>query len=217
MALFEIGSVFNAKREESLNMGWILSGFIERDALHNAGKPPVVDFAHAVDRIASVIGDIELEPLETTHALAHPYQSAKILQEGSVVGELFKLHPTIQEEYDLLDTFIAEVDFEALNYSLKQAKSYSKFPTSYRDLSLVMPDDLAYESVKKVIEEHASKEVVRFYPIDRYTDVSLGSDVSMTLRFVLQSDDKTLEEEDITAAMSGILQALKDTLGLTLR
>ncbi len=217
VALFEIGSVFNTERVESLKMGWILSGFVERDTLHNAGKPPLVDFAHAVERIASVIGDITLEPLDAAHALAHPYQGAKILQEGSIVGELFKLHPTVQEEYDLLDTFIAEVDFEALQYTLKQAKSYSKFQISYRDLSLLMPHSLDYESVKKVIEEHASNEIVRFYPIDRYEDVSLGSDVSMTLRFVLQSDDKTLEEDDITAAMSGILQALKESLGLTLR
>lgn len=217
IALFEIGSVFNAKREESLKMGWILSGFRERDALHNAGKPPWVDFAYAVEKIASVIGDIELEPLIATHTLAHPYQAATILQQGTAVGEIFKLHPTAQKAYDLLETFIVEVDFEALGYRLKEAEGYSKFQVSYRDLSLLMPNSMDYSRVKKVIEAHASKEVVRFYPIDRYEDASLGSDVSMTLRFVLQSNDKTLEDDDITAAMSGIIQALKETLGLTLR
>ena len=218
IALFEIGSVFNAQREESLKMGWILSGVSERDTLSNAGKPPLVDFSYAVESVASVIGDIELRPLEEmTHTLAHPYQRARMIQNGRVIGELFKLHPTIQQEYDLPDTVMAEVDFTLLPYALKKAENYSKFQTSYRDLSLLMPNTLAYDTVKKVIEEHASDEVVRFYPIDRYNDASLGSDVSMTLRFVLQSDKKTLEEEDISTSMDGILHALGETLGLTLR
>ncbi len=217
VALFEVGSVFNAQREEVLKMGFVLSGFVERDTLRNAGKPSPVDFAYVADRIASVVGAIELRPLRTAHALAHAYQGADILQNGRVIGELFKLHPTLQQEYDLLDTFMCEVDFEVLPYRLKQAVPYSKFQASYRDLSLLIPQDMAYNDVKEVIEEHAGREIVRFYPIDRYEDVSLGSDVSMTLRFVLQSDEKTLEDDDISASMHDILEALERTLGLTLR
>jgi phenylalanyl-tRNA synthetase beta subunit len=33
----------------------------------------------------------------------------------------------------------------------------------------------------------------------------------------LQSDEKTLEEEDITAAVEGILSGLRDELGVSLR
>jgi phenylalanyl-tRNA synthetase beta chain len=41
--------------------------------------------------------------------------------------------------------------------------------------------------------------------------------VSLTLRFVLQSNEKTLEEEDITSSMNKILETLNLELGIGLR
>ena len=51
----------------------------------------------------------------------------------------------------------------------------------------------------------------------RYSDESLGDNVSLSIRFILQSEDKTLEEEDITSAMDNILAALNKELGIGLR
>lgn len=76
---------------------------------------------------------------------------------------------------------------------------------------------MAFASIKSVIENAASSEVIRFYPVDQYRDEKLGENSSLTLRFVLQSMEKTLEEDDITNAMSGILSALENELGLGLR
>ncbi|MGE4397304.1 MAG: hypothetical protein AB7D34_07675 [Sulfurimonas sp.] len=41
--------------------------------------------------------------------------------------------------------------------------------------------------------------------------------MSFTIRFVLQSIDKTLEEEDITKSVQTILDALKENLGIGIR
>ncbi len=109
------------------------------------------------------------------------------------------------------------MNFEPLHYALIKAKEYSKFQASYRDLSVVMPNALAYDDVKKVISKSQSAEIVRFYPVDQYRDEKLGDNVSMTLRFILQSNEKTLEEDDITNSMSGVLTALESELGLALR
>ncbi len=217
IALFEVGSVFDAERHESLKMGFIISGASQADSLSNAGKPQSVDFAFIVSKIASIIGDIELQPLKTTHSLSNKHQSAQVVQNGNVIGELFKLHPNVQDAYDLEDTFVCEIDFGILEYELKEAENYSKFQASHRDLSVVMPDSLVYEEVKNVIEKSCSSEIIRFYPVDRYRDEKLGDNVSMTLRFILQSNEKTLEEEDITNSMSGVLNALENELGLALR
>ncbi|OQR41664.1 hypothetical protein AS859_04440, partial [Aliarcobacter cryaerophilus] len=40
---------------------------------------------------------------------------------------------------------------------------------------------------------------------------------SLTIRFTLQSDDKTLEDEDINQVINSILDALKEKLNITLR
>jgi phenylalanyl-tRNA synthetase beta chain len=112
---------------------------------------------------------------------------------------------------------MCELEFTKLPCSLKAARQSSKYQASFRDLSIVMPKEMAYERVKNVINESATKEVVRFYVVDKYSDESLGKNMSLSIRFVLQSFDKTLEEEDITNTMNTILDALKEKLGIGIR
>ncbi len=80
-----------------------------------------------------------------------------------------------------------------------------------------MPKDMSFDKLRTVINENATSELINFYPVDRYSDESLGDNVSLSIRFILQSDDKTLEEEDITSSMDTILDALKSELGIGLR
>ncbi|MEA1920713.1 MAG: phenylalanine--tRNA ligase subunit beta, partial [Campylobacterota bacterium] len=217
IALFEVGSVFDSERNESLKMAFIFSGDKEAASLSNAGRPDSIDFSSFIEKVAKVIGDFELEPCKDIKGLMHPYQSASIKQAGSVIGSAYKLYPVVQENYDLEATFICEVDFLALDDSLKIAKSYSKYQASFRDLSVVLPQSISYEKLASVIQTHKSSEIIRFYPVDRYEDETLGENTSLSLRFVLQSPDKTLGEEDITSSMHGVIEGMKSELGVELR
>jgi len=215
--LFESGSVFDSERNESVKFAFLSSGSDTLDKINNGGKPANVDFASFVQKVSDVIGDFTLRETKPAHHFAHPYQVASVIQNDKVIGELFKLHPSVAEDLDLDDTFVCEVDFSALEYGVKDAKSYSKYQASFRDLSVVIPSEMNYEEIEKVITANKSKEIIRFYPVDRYSDEKLGDNVSLSLRFVLQSEEKTLEEDDITSSMSSVLSALESELGLTLR
>lgn len=215
--LFEVGSVFDAQRKESLKMALLLCGDREAQSLSNAGKPSKVDFAFFAQKLSSIIGTFELCEATTSHSLSHPYQSAAIIVDKERVGEIFRLHPNVEESFDLDVTYMCELDFEKLPYGLKTAKTTSKYQASFRDLSIVMPKNMAYEKVKDVISACAIQELVRFYPVDKYSDAVLGENMSFSIRFVLQSNDKTLEEEDITKAMDTILNALSNELGIGIR
>ena len=215
--LFEVGSVFNPLREESLRMSILFSGTKEGENLSNSGKPAQIDFATFAQKVADIIGDFELRQGTTKHTLSHTYQTAEVVMDGEVIGELFRVHPDVEKSYDLEDTFLCELDFEKIPYGLKTAQKISKYQASTRDLSIIMPKDMSYAKVKEVIEAHASEEVIDFYPVDKYSDESLGEDMSLSIRFTLQSNEKTLEEEDITSSMEAILAALKDELGIGLR
>ena len=215
--LFELGSVFSPTREESLKFSILFSGDREKEALSNGGKPAKVDFAYFTQKISDIIGAFELRSYTTKHTLSHTYQSAEVLVDGESIGELFRIHPNVEKEYDLDTTYVCELDFDKLPYALKTAKKSSKYQASFRDLSVIVPQEMKYESIKSVIEKAATKELVRFYPVDRYSDESLGDNVSLSLRFVLQSDEKTLEEEDITTSIDDILNSLNNELGIGLR
>jgi len=215
--LFEIGSVFSPEREESYKMAMIFSGDKENESLANTGKPAKIEFAYFVQKIADIIGAVELREYKTSHTLSHEYQSAEVLLNGDVVGELFRVHPNVEKAYDLDVTFMCELDFSKIPHGLKIAQKTSKYQASFRDLSLIMPQSMSYESVKKIIENSNVKDLVRFYPVDKYSDENLGENMSLSIRFVLQSNEKTLEEEDITSAMETILKALESELGIGLR
>ena len=215
--LFEIGSVFSPTREESLKLSALFSGEKESDGLSNGGKAAKVDFAFFVQKISDIIGDVELKEMQTKHTLSHPYQCAAVYQNGVCLGELFRVHPEVEKAYDLDVTFMCELDFEKLFYALHTAKESSKYQASFRDLSLLTPKDISYERIKEVVEQSEVPNLIRFYPVDRYSDEELGENVSLSLRFVLQSNEKTLEEEDITTAMECILENLKEKLGIGLR
>jgi len=215
--LFEIGSVFTPKREESYNMAFIFSGTKESENISNAGKPAKIDFAYFVQKISDVIGAVELREFKTSHNLSHEYQSAEVLLKGEVVGELFRVHPNVEKAYDLDETYMCELVFDKIPYGLKIAQKSSKYQVSFRDLSVIMSKDMSYEKVKTVIENADITNLIRFYPVDKYSDESLGEDMSLSIRFVLQSMEKTLEEEDITSAMDTILEVLKSELGIGLR
>ncbi|QOY55595.1 phenylalanine--tRNA ligase subunit beta [Candidatus Sulfurimonas marisnigri] len=215
--LFEVGSIFNSNREESVKMAILFSGNREKESLSNIGKPNKVDFAHFAQKVSDIIGNFELSEYETKHSLSHIYQCAEMFIDGESVGELFRVNPTVEDAYGLSETFMCELDFEKLPYGLKTAKKSSKYQASFKDLSLIMPQDMNYEKVKTTINSAGINNLVRFYLVDKYNDESLGDNMSLSIRFVLQSNDKTLEEEDITSSMDSILASLNSELGIGLR
>ncbi|MGZ8548275.1 MAG: phenylalanine--tRNA ligase subunit beta [Sulfuricurvum sp.] len=217
IALFESGMVFDPSRAENKRLAFIVSGASMGEKLSNGGKAPVIDLATFAQRVSDIVGSFEMTAHTPAHTLAHPYMCAKVMIAGLEAGELFRVHPSIEAEFDLFATYMCELSVDSLPYGLIQAQPFSKFQASFRDLSVLVPKTLSYETIKAVIAQHARSEIQRFYPVDRYTSEVLGENMSLSIRFVVQSLEKTLEEEDITAAMESILTALREELGISLR
>ena len=198
-------------------MGFVFAGQAEVESVKNAGKPPLIDFATFTQKLGAVLGHFELVPCSYKNGLIHPYQSADIVIDGKVCGFMSKLHPTVQESYDIPVTFIAEIDFEVLLPKHINAKPISKFQGVYKDLSIVIDKSMNYFEVAKVLNTLDLPMLKESYPVDVYTDEKLGDKKSLTIRFFIQSMDKTLEESDIENVMSQIIDALQKQCGAELR
>jgi len=215
--LFEMGAVFGSKREQSEVMSFIFSGQLEGENVGNAGKPQMIDFASFTKKVGAVIGAFELEPCTYENGLIHPYQSANIIVEGKVCGFMSKLHPTVQESFGLPVTFVAELDFDALLPKHINATPISKFQGVYKDLSVVIDKSMNYYEVAKVLNGLELPMLKDVYPVDIYEDEKLGDKKSLTVRFFIQSMDKTLEEGDIETVMSKIMSTLETECKAELR
>ena len=217
VALFEIGAVVNANRDESMRMAFIFSGESEAPSVRNSAKPAAIDFLSFATKVRGVLGDFTIEVGKDENLLVNPYEYGRIMIAGQDVGFMARVHVDVERAHDLPATYICEVDFDALVFERTIAKEYSKFPALSRDISLLIPKEMKFAEIRDFIKESAAKEVVNFYPIDIYHDSSLGDKASLTLRFILQSFDKTLEEEEITGAMQAIVSSLQERYALEMR
>jgi len=215
--LFEIGAVFGSKREQSEVLSFVFSGQITGENVSNSGKPKMIDFSSFTQKVGAVVGAFELVPCTYENGLIHPYQSANIIIDGKVCGFMSKLHPTVQGEYDIPETFIAELDFDALLPKHINAKPISKFQGVYKDLSVVIDKSMNYYEVAKVLNALDLPMLKDTYPVDIYEDEKLGDQKSLTIRFFIQSMEKTLEESDIEAVMSQVMATLETECKAQLR
>lgn len=217
IALFEIGTIFNENREEREVLSLIFSGQQESENISNHGKPENIDFETFTKKLSAIIGNFELRAGTEQNGLIHPYQSADIIIDNEMCGFISKLHPTVAEAFDLSQTFIAEISFDALIPKHINAHPISKFQGVYKDLSLVIDKNLPYDQVSTAIEALKLPLLKKYYPVDIYEDESLKEQKSLTIRLFLQSLESTLEDAQIEQSVNQIINALKEQYGATLR
>ena len=208
--LFSAGSVYDKDRNETQKLAFVINGFRDYENPANNGKPFRVEFKDIVDKVAQVIGEFSL--IEGTYPIAHPYQCADIIQNDKKIGVIAKVHPKVAKEFDIDDTYFAEIDFDKIPKIKKLATEINKFQKVTRDLSLVANKDLTYKEILDTIKSLKINELKEVYPIDVF---DLGEKNSITLRFKLQAK-KTLQENEINDIMEKILKVLEDK-GITLR
>ena len=215
--LFEIGAIFASQREQSEVISFLFSGEIESENVSNAGKPTSIDFAKFTQKLGAVVGEFELVPCSYENGLIHPYQSANIVVDGNVCGFVSKLHPTVQDSFDLPVTFIAELDFDTLLPKHINATAISKFQGVYKDLSIVIDKSLNFFEVAKVLNALELPMLKESYPVDVYQDEKLGDKKSLTIRFFIQSMERTLEDNDTESIMEKVMETLKTECSAELR
>ena len=75
----------------------------------------------------------------------YPYKSAVITVDKNVVGILGYIHPTTLKSYNIPDVIYAELLLDKVFDIKKEKTSYKavdKFPSSNRDLAIVVKDDV---------------------------------------------------------------------------
>jgi len=215
--LFEIGAVFDAQRAQTERIAFAWSGQLAMEQVANQGKPAPVTFADFVDRIERVVGALTLVPCEQPYALLHPYQCATVMHRGRPIGYVSKLHPRVARAYDLNETLIAELDLDPLMPEHILAQPISNYQGVYKDLSVLVDADTAYQQIREAIASAPAPLLQRFYVVDLYRDATLGDQKSVTVRLFLQSPEGTLSDEAIEANIQAVLTTLEQACHASLR
>lgn len=151
----------------------------------------------------------------------HPGRKASVVYDGTVIGYLGEVHPTVAANYAMKErVYIAVVDMPEIvsraSFDYKY-EGITNFPVSSRDLSMVVPKNILVGDIEKVFDEKggAYLESYEFFDVYEGEQIEKGfKSVAYSLKF--RGKDKNLEENDITSAMNKILKGL-EKMGIQLR
>ena len=152
----------------------------------------------------------------------HPGRCAKVTIDGVDVGVIGQVHPLVAANYGMdVDVYCAEINFTKLFDLRLSDATYTpmpKYPSVWRDLSLICDEAVTVAQVEDVITTSAGKLLrgVKLFDIYRGTGVPEGKK-SMAFSLELRADDRTLTDVDSEGVVSKVLAALADKLGATLR
>lgn len=156
------------------------------------------------------------------HAALHPGKTAKILSGTDVIGWVGAMHPRLLDSLDLdAEVFLFEFSLSALPVSEPIVyQPISKYPQIRRDLSLLVDEQVSAQALEEVVRLVVDPKVLKsFYIFDVYTGGGLAEEhkKSVALGLLLQSDERTLVDEEIHVMMSDVVTALQQKLNAVLR
>ncbi|GAA7321711.1 phenylalanine--tRNA ligase subunit beta [Helicobacter pylori] len=214
IALYEKGSVYNAKREENQKLSFLVSGLQKKESYPDA-KGKAWDFYSFAECVSKVIGDFSLEKLTIQTPINHPYQSAKIIQNHEVIGVIAKIHPKIIQELDLFESYYAEIDASKLKRPAMLLKPFSIYPSSIRDLTLIIDENTAFSKIKKALKDAKIPNLSEILPLDIFKESH--NSIALSVRCVIHSLEKTLNDEEVNSAVQKALEILEKEFNARLK
>ncbi|GAA9583205.1 phenylalanine--tRNA ligase subunit beta [Helicobacter pylori] len=214
IALYEKGSVYNSKREEIQKLGFLASGLQKKESYPDA-KGKAWDFYSFAECVSKVIGDFSLEKLTTQTPINHPYQSAKIIQNHEIIGVIAKIHPKVIQELDLFESYYAEIDAFKLKRPAMLLKPFSVYPSSVRDLTLIIDENTAFSRIKKALKDAQIPNLSEILPLDIFKESD--NTIALSVRCVIHSLEKTLNDEEVNSAVQKALEILEKEFNARLK
>ncbi len=214
IALYEKGSVYNSKREEIQKLGFLISGLQKKESYPDA-KGKAWDFYSFAECVSKVIGDFSLEKLTTQTPINHPYQSAKIIQNNEIIGVIAKIHPKVIQELDLFESYYAEIDAFKLKRPAMLLKPFSIYPSSVRDLTLIIDENTAFSRIKKALKDAQIPNLSEILPLDIFKESN--NSIALSVRCVIHSLEKTLNDEEVNSAVQKALEILEKEFNARLK
>jgi phenylalanyl-tRNA synthetase beta chain len=229
VALFETGRVFtnaNGQTKENRSLAIAITGQRalpfwsggERDAKFDA-----YDLKGLVEEFLDQFGLRGIAFGKRPESTALYLESAAVTLGGKLpLGESGQLLPALAKKYDLRDTvFLAEFNLDLLLAKRNPAKSFKalpQFPSSRRDVAMLVPETTTHESVLQTVKQAkaANLESVELFDVFRGKGIPEGRK-SLAYAFTYRATDKTLTDSDVNTAHETILAVLKTQLNAELR
>ena len=164
---------------------------------------------------------------EPEYGVYHPGRCARVVKvtdkgEEVELGIMGEIHPDVASNYGIGDKvycgeFFIDRLIEFSSREIQYAKP-SKYPSTSRDIAMVVDESTAVADIEKVIKE-AGTEILRGVKLfDIYRGIQVGKGKkSVAYSLTYRHDDRTLTDVETEEAHAKVVEALKNNLGASIR
>ncbi|QTM69343.1 phenylalanine--tRNA ligase subunit beta, partial [Buchnera aphidicola (Hormaphis cornu)] len=147
-------------------------------------------------------------------------QSAEICINNQCVGHIGMLHPVIAKKLSLkYKVLLFELSLKIFNNKeIKIVQNVSQFPSSRRDISIVLPVEITFKEILAECRTIFPDQISEISIFDVYSGSKLAKGKkSIAISFVFQPSNETLNEDRIDEMLKTCINQLKDCFTATLR
>jgi len=227
-AYYEFGSVFISKEEvltmqpdENARLAGALTGAWVEHPWQQENKQ--VDFYVVKGIIEGLFDYLEI-PItfsQTKIADMHPGRCASIEINNEVIGFVGQVHPMLAKDMDLKETYVFDIDMEAVFAAHKKVLGYTqipKFPSITRDIAFIADEGIVAGDIKATIEETGAPLVKKVNIFDVYQGDNLTEGKkSIAYSLLYQHPEKTLKDDEVEASYQTIIEAVNKKHGTYVR
>ncbi|MCO4614100.1 phenylalanyl-tRNA synthetase beta subunit [Streptococcus infantarius subsp. infantarius] len=229
LAIYEIGKIFEQKgnpKEELPNeistFAFAISGLVAEKDFQTKATP--VDFFYAKGIVEAIFNKLDLTVeyvAEKGLESMHPGRTASIYLDGHLVGFVGQIHPQTAKNYNVPETYVAELNLDIIEAALQADKAFveiTKFPAVSRDIALLLPATTTHKEIVAAIESAKVKRLTDIKLFDVYAGANIAEGMkSMAYSLTFQNPNDNLTDEEVTKYMDKITKVLVEQLGAEVR
>ncbi len=197
------------------------------DSLQWGAKERAVDFFDVKGDVEALLAPRQPVFEAVEHPAMHPGRCARVLLDGEPIGFVGELHPRWRQGYELTATpVLFELALDAvLAREVPALREISKHQPVERDLAVIVAEGVSHTALMQAIVAAPTAgllrnavlfDVYRAKPGQAAGGLAEG-EKSLAVRLTLNSDEATLTEAQIEAAVQAVLAQLQTQVGARLR
>ena len=217
VSFFEIGRVFPPSKDEERHLAVLLWGNIASASNWRSHKGRNFDLFDLKGTLERIVPNLSLGPAKRSDFAL----GIEIFSDGELIG--FGGQLSADKTSAPGSVFIAEVNLDRFltGGSVKKFQELDRYPSITRDIAMIVPEKLTHAEIVRVIEERPEPllETVELFDLFEINDgsTSTASGKSLAYRLTYRAKNRTLTNEEVTAAHAKIRERLKRELAVTLR
>ena len=223
--LFELGNIYylvKKQRVETLMLGGISTGMRAPEQWGNPSE--ALDFydiksdLEAACALAGLTHQLGYQPLALDGF--HPGRCANICLKDKTIGFIGQILPVVLEKLDIdQNVYCFQIEAQIITQTtIPQYESTSKFPSTRRDLSIIVEKEIPAAQILNAVSRNAGKELIDLKLFDVYTGKPIDSNKkSVSLGLTFQALERTLTEMEMDEACQRVMKELENKFDAKLR